>query len=72
MTVTFDEAAQAVGLPQKLFYTVPEVAQVTGWSYSAILNEVKEGRLKAKRPEGARRGYKVRGEWVDEWSEADV
>ena len=65
----FREVAYERGLKPKLFYTVNEVAQVTGMLDRDIRAEVNAGRLKAKVPLGKERGLCIKPEWVDSWSE---
>lgn len=68
--MTFDEVARERGLKPKLFYSINEVAQVTGIQERDIRAEVNAGRLKAKVPNGKERGLRIKPEWVDSWADA--
>ncbi|WP_270243173.1 DNA-binding protein [Collinsella tanakaei] len=68
--MTFIEVARERGLKPKLFYSINEVAQVTGIQERDIRAEVNAGRLKAKVPLGKERGLCIKPEWVDSWADA--
>lgn len=68
--MTFIEVARERGLKPKLFYSINEVAQVTGIQERDIRAEVNAGRLKAKVPNGKERGLCIKPEWVDSWADA--
>jgi len=68
--MTFIEVARERGLKPKLFYSINEVAQVTGIQERDIRAEVNAGRLKAKVSNGKERGLRIKPEWVDSWADA--
>lgn len=68
--MTFLETAREQDLPIKMMYTLGEVADVTGYPYNTVLEEVKAGRLRCKSLPGKQKGFRVKPEWVDEWVEA--
>lgn len=63
--------AEACGLPPMMTYSLAETARYTGVRYRSLLDEVNAGHLRSLRPNGAKRGWRVRPEWVDEWMGGD-
>lgn len=63
------EAAVSAGLPERMTYSVSETAAYTGIPYETLLEEIKDGALRAFVRLGRTKGYCIRPEWVDEWLE---
>ena len=68
-TGAFSAAVANVAAPAKVFYRMPEVAQILGVPQSTLDKEVQAGRLKYHLPAGRKQGRMFRAEWVDEWIE---
>jgi len=51
------------------YYTVAEVSKLTGIPKRTIYDAIEKGRLRAIVPNGCRRGYRVKAEWVTDWLE---
>lgn len=54
-------------MPKKTIFTVPEMALRQGVSKNLLYKEIKEGRLHARRPRGAKRGYMLTDEAFNDW-----
>lgn len=65
----FRKMAADAGYPDKRFYTLAEVAAITGIPRSAVDRARRELRLAAELPQGCKRGYLTAPEWVDTWLE---
>ncbi len=48
-------------------YTVAEVARIFSISRSTVYREIEAGRLRAVKPKGSSRGYRVRKDDVRDW-----
>ena len=64
---TFSKMAERNGVGAKAFYSVHEVAAVTGWSVSTIDRACRDGYLRSILPAGVRQGKRIAPEWVDTW-----
>lgn len=54
-------------MPKKTIYTVAEMALRQGVSKNLLYREIKEGRLHARKPRGATRGYMLTDEAFLDW-----
>ena len=70
--MTFDDMAGMTAVGRKPLYSVLDAAKVLGYSPSLIYSEIEHGRLKAMKPQGARRGIKMRAEWLDGWMDSNT
>ncbi len=61
------DMAVAAGLRPQLSYTVAETVRYTGIPRSTIYKEIRAGRLKSLRINGATRGYRITTQAIDEW-----
>lgn len=52
-------------------YTVREVARIFSISKSTVYREIAAGRLAARKPQGASRGYRIRKDDVRDWMKAN-
>ena len=68
----FAELAVAKGFGRKAYYSVSQVAEITGWSISAINRACATGKLKSVLPNGISQGKRIASEWVDEWLGVEV
>ena len=48
----------------RMYYTIREVCEIVGLSYSTVHREMKSGKLKASRRTGKNL---VKKEWIEEW-----
>lgn len=65
----FDALAELYDGRARPFYRLKAVSRILDIPYTTLMDEVRAGRLTYRASEGQRRGYEVRGEWVDEWIE---
>ena len=70
--MTFDDMADMTPVGRKPLYSVLDAAKVLGYSPSLFYGEIESGRLKAMKPQGARRGIKMRAEWLDGWMDSNT
>lgn len=70
--MTFDDMADMTDVGRKPLYSVPDAARVLGYSPSLLYGEIERGRLGAMKPQGARRGIKMRAEWLDAWMDGNT
>ena len=50
-------------------FSVDEVAKALGMSKNTLYDEIKAGRLHARKPIGKRRGYRLTVDDINEWNE---
>ncbi len=71
-TSQFARDAMRVGIAAKAFYSVSEIARITGWSVSTINRAIAKGDLRAALPGGVDQGKRCKPEWVDQWLGCDA